>query len=154
MEIREIKESELNELLNLYSHLHSSDEPVPEIEVINAVWQEVQANPNLDYFGLYVDGKLVSSCTISITPNLTRGCRPYGVIENVVTHGDFRKRGYGRAVLGHALEYAWDRNCYKVLLQTGRKDEGTFQFYESVGFNRHAKQAFLAKPPVSRTNPG
>lgn len=153
MEIREIKESELSKLLSLYSHLHSSNAPLPEIEVINTVWQEIQANPNLQYFGLYVDGELVSSCTISIISNLTRGCRPYGVIENVVTHVDFRRRGHGKAVLEHALEYAWSRNCYKVMLQTGRKEEETYRFYESVGFDRYAKQAFLAKPPVSRASP-
>jgi hypothetical protein len=32
------------------------------------------------------------------------------------------------------------------MLLTGRKDEGTYRFYESIGFDRHAKQAFLAKP--------
>ena len=146
MEIREIKESELNELLDIYSHLHSSDDPLPEMKVVNAVWHEIQANPNLQYFGLYVDSRLVSSCTISIILNLTRGCRSYGVIENVVTHKDFRRKGHGRAILRHALEYAWRRNCYKVMLQTGRKDKGTYRFYESVGFDRHAKKAFLARP--------
>ncbi len=149
MEIREIKEGELKELLDLYSHLHSADDPLPEKEFVNALWKEIQTNPDLLYFGLYVDGRLVSSCTISILPNLTRGCRPYGVIENVVTHKDFRRKGYGRAILRHALDYAWSRNCYKVMLQTGRKDEGTFRFYESAGFDRQAKQAFLARPQKS-----
>ena len=98
MEIREIKESELNKLLDLYLHLHSSDDPLPEPETVKTIWHEIQSNPNLKYFGLYDEGRLVSSCTISIIPNLTRGCRPYGVIENVVTHGDFRRKGYGRAI--------------------------------------------------------
>ena len=146
MEIREIEENELNELLDLYSHLHSWDDPLPKIGVVSAIWREIQASPNIKYFGLYVDGRLVSSCTISIIPNLTRGCRPYGVIENVVTHKDFRRKGYGSDILVHALEYAWSRDCYKVMLQTGRKDEATFRFYESVGFDRHEKQAFLARP--------
>ena len=146
IEIREIKENELNELLDLYSHLHSSDDPLPRINVVEAIWHEIQTNPNLQYFGLYIDGRLVSSCTISIIPNLTRGCRPYGIIENVVTHKDLRRKGYGSDILGHALEYAWNRNCYKVMLQTGRKDESTFRFYESVGFDKNEKQAFLARP--------
>jgi hypothetical protein len=47
---------------------------------------------------------------------------------------------------GAALKHAWDRNCYKVMLLTGRKNEGIYRFYESAGFDRHAKQAFLAKP--------
>jgi GNAT superfamily N-acetyltransferase len=146
MEVREIKEDELNELLNLYSHLHATDEPLPNVDVVNAIWHEIQTNPNIQYFGMFVDGRLISSCTICIIPNLTRGCRPYGVIENVVTHKDFRNKGYGTHILGHALGYAWGRNCYKVMLQTGRKDEATFQFYESAGFDRYEKRAFIARP--------
>ena len=40
------------------------------------------------------------------------------------------------------MTYAWSRNCYKVMLLTGRKNEATYRFYESAGFDRHAKQAF------------
>ena len=145
MEIREIKEDELNELIKLYSHLHSSDEPLPKADIVNAIWHQIQTNPNIQYFGMFIDGRLISSCTICIIPNLTRGCRPYGVIENVVTHKDFRNKGYGKDILGHTLGYAWNRNCYKVMLQTGKKDEATFQFYESAGFDRHEKQAFIAR---------
>ena len=89
---------------------------------------------------------LMLACVLCIIPNLTRGLKPYGVIENVVTHADHRRQGYGRLVLEHALQHAWSQNCYKVMLLTGRKSEAVFGFYESVGFDRHAKQAFLAKP--------
>ena len=146
MEIRKIKKNELNDLLALYSHLHTSDDPLPVKTKVSTVWNEIQSNPNLPYFGLYIDNKLVSSCSISIIPNLTRGCRPYGLIENVVTHKDFRKKGYGTDILRRALQYAWSKNCYKVMLMTGRKDEATLNFYTSAGFDKHEKQAFIAKP--------
>jgi GNAT superfamily N-acetyltransferase len=61
----------------------------------------------------------------------------------VVTHSDFRHRGFGKAVLQAALDFAWEGNCYKVMLMTGRLDESTFSFYESVGFRRDKKQAFV-----------
>jgi GNAT superfamily N-acetyltransferase len=93
-----------------------------------------------------VEQTLVSSCALSVIPNLTRGCKPYGLIENVVTHSNHRNQGYGKALLAHTLAYAWSVGCYKVMLLTGRKDPATFQFYESAGFNRHEKQAFIAKP--------
>ncbi|MGE4339936.1 MAG: GNAT family N-acetyltransferase, partial [Pigmentiphaga sp.] len=78
-------------------------------------------------------------------PNLTRGCKPYGLIENVVTHAAFRGRGHAKALLGHALKAAWIAGCYKVMLMTGRKDEATLKFYESAGFDRQEKQTFIAK---------
>lgn len=149
MEIREIKESELNNLLSLYDHLHVQDDPLPAREIIEEIWSEINSNPNLKYFGVFEDDRLISSCTLSIIPNLTRGCRPYGLIENVVTHIEFRRKDYGKRVLKKALEYAWSKNCYKVMLLSGRKDEGTFRFYESVGFDRTAKQAFHVKPETS-----
>jgi GNAT superfamily N-acetyltransferase len=146
MNIGLIQPNELNELLALYAHLHRSDEPLPEQAVVQAVWQELLANPRCKYFGGYVEGTLISSCTITIIPNLTRGCKPYGVIENVVTHERHRNQGYGKALLAHALAHAWSVGCYKVMLLTGTKDQATFQFYESAGFDRHEKQAFIAKP--------
>jgi len=83
-----------------------------------------------------------------IIPNLTRGCRPYGLIENVVTDENHRGKGYGKAVVGAALSHAWSAHCYKVMLMTSRQDEGTALFYESAGFDRHEKKAFVIKPPA------
>jgi GNAT superfamily N-acetyltransferase len=146
MNVRPIQPHELKELLALYAHLHASDDPLPESSIVQEVWRELMANPRYKYFGGYVDSTLVSSCTIAVIPNLTRACRPYGIIENVVTHAKHRNNGYGKALLAHALSHAWSVGCYKVMLLTGRKDQATFQFYESAGFDRHEKQAFIAKP--------
>lgn len=146
MKIREINKFELEDLLKLYEHLHETDDPLPTEEQIQITWREIQETPRLKYFGVYIDDKLVSSCNLSIIPNLTRGCRPFGLIENVVTHIDFRRKGLGQRLLEHTLTFAWDQGCYKVMLLTGRKDEGVYKFYESVGFDRNAKQAFISKP--------
>lgn len=146
MLIRHLELGDLDELLTLYVHLHDSDAPLPERAVVEGVWRKLTENPDCLYYGCFVDGTLVSSCAVTIIPNLTRGCRPYGIIENVVTHVAHRRRGYAKAVLRQALEDAWAANCYKVMLLTGRKDEAVYRFYESVGFDRHGKQAFIAKP--------
>ena len=145
MEIRCIAPDELDALLALYQHLHPTDEALPPRSQVEAVWQSITGNPSYRYFGLYQDAALRASCCINLVANLTHGCRPYGLIENVVTHSEHRGCGYGQALLAHAKAFAWGQGCYKVMLMTGRKDEATFQFYESAGFNRHDKQAFTAK---------
>jgi len=48
------------------------------------------------------------------------------------------------------LREAWVEGCYKVMLLTGRKDEAISRFYESAGFDRPAKQAFVARPGLPR----
>ncbi len=145
IDIREIRQHQLPDLLYLYEHLHDADEPLPPSEIISSVWEEIQNNKNIKYFGLFDTGNLVSSCNITLVPNLTRSCRPYGLIENVVTHADHRNLGYGKKILRATISYAWERQCYKVMLMTGRLNEKTFRFYESVGFNRNSKQAFIIK---------
>ena len=145
-EIRELDESHLNKLLALYRYLHEDDKALPAAAEVEEIWRDVMADDKLTYFGAFESGELVASCTISIIPNFTRGCSPYALIENVVTHASFRRQGLGKAVLEKAIDLAWEAGCYKVMLMTGRLDEATFKFYEAVGFDRHAKQAFVIKP--------
>ena len=141
MVIRPIEATELNELLALYRYLHTTDDPLPDQKVLQSVWQDLLKSPCYQYFGSYVNDDLIASCNLTIIPNLTRGCKPYGVIENVVTHAEHRHQGHGKALLKHALSHAWSVGCYKVMLMTGRKDQETLNFYESAGFDRHEKQA-------------
>lgn len=150
MNIRELRSHDLQTLLGLYSHLHEHDDPPPSAAAAEAVWSEALANPRIKYFGGFASDSLVSSCTLTVIPNLTRACRPYGVIENVVTHAEHRGQGWGKTLLAHALDHAWRQDCYKVMLLTGRKDEATLRFYEEAGFDPHGKQAFVAKCPAAR----
>lgn len=144
--IRKVKKSELNALLDLYSHMHDQDDPLPGKNKIISVWDEIQTDPKIHYFVLECESQIVSSCHLVIVPNLSRGSRPYGLIENVVTHTEYRKKGFGSSILRHTLAFAWQNGCYKVMLLTGRLNDSVFRFYESVGFSRQGKQAFIARP--------
>lgn len=64
------------------------------------------------------------------------------VIENVVTHEDYRKRGFASALLDKATEIAKEFNCYKVFLETGSQKESTLNFYSSCGFAMDQKHSF------------
>jgi GNAT superfamily N-acetyltransferase len=141
--IRTIRADELPGLMELYRHLHEHDVAPPAGEELAALWEKICADPKLVYVVAEVEGRLVSTCALAIVPNLTRGGRPYGLIENVVTHADYRRRGLGTMVLRKAAEIARERGCYKVMLLTGRKLEATLRFYEKVGFLRGVKTGFV-----------
>jgi GNAT superfamily N-acetyltransferase len=145
--VRHIKPQELDALLSLYTHLHRKDAPLPGKPELNAKWKDILSNPLLHYIVGEFDNRIVSSCVLVIVPNLTRGARPYGLVENVVTHADHRMHGFGTAVLQYALQLAWRANCYKVMLLTGSKEDSVFRFYEASGFERGIKTGFIAYPP-------
>ena len=90
-----------------------------------------------------IDGKIVASCVCVIIPNLTRNVRPYAFVENVVTHGEYRKKGYATDCLNFAKKIAEENHCYKMMLLTGSKEESTLNFYRNAGYNSSDKTAFI-----------
>lgn len=140
--VREIKENELNQLLKLYLHLHETSVP-EESEHLAQTWQTIMRDENHHIIVKIVDDRIVSSCVCVIIPNLTRGVRPYAFVENVVTHKDYRGKGYAKECLNFAKEISMKMNCYKMMLLTGAKEESTLRFYESAGYNCTDKTAFI-----------
>lgn len=140
--VREIDINELKELLELYLHLH--EESVPEItEHLQKTWNTIMQDDNHHIIVNIIDSKIISSCVCVIIPNLTRNIRPYAFIENVVTHSDYRGKGYATECLNYAKEIAKEMNCYKMMLLTGSKKETTLKFYENSGYNCTDKTAFI-----------
>ncbi len=140
--IRQAVESDLAGLMELYTHLHNN--PLPPLEGrVTAVWQEMLENPRQRVIVAELDGRVVSSCVLAIVPNLTRGQRPFALIENVVTAPAHEGQGLGSACLVFAVEEAQKAGCYKVMLLTGSKNERTLNFYRRAGFNSEDKTAFI-----------
>jgi GNAT superfamily N-acetyltransferase len=132
--VRLIAHNELPQLLALYQHLNPVDAPLPVQEVLQSMWDKILDAPRLYYI-------------VAIVPNFTRGARPYAIIENVVTHPDYRRQGLGTRVLHYALDLAWQQQCYKVMLLTSSKSEETLHFYKRAGFKSGVKTGFIARPP-------
>lgn len=140
--VREIKRSELNALLELYTHLHEQTIPERSKHLIQTR-EQIYCDKNHHIIVCEIEGNIVSSCVCVIIPNLTRNIRPYAFIENVVTHIDYRGNGYATACLNFAKKIAQKENCYKMMLLTGSKSENTLKFYNNAGYNSTDKTAFI-----------
>lgn len=103
-------------------------------------------HPGTSITGAFDQVGLVSMATLHLLPNVTWNARPYGVVENVVTRSDQRKRGFGRAVLDRLLAKAWAVDAYKVMLLTGQK-RGALGFYQAVGFTQEDKHGLVIRRP-------
>ncbi len=140
--IREANKTDLKELLQLYMFLHETNIPEDSEQLIKT-WDSIISDENHHLIVYETDGKIAASCVCVIIPNLTRGVRPYALIENVVTHENYRQKGYATACLNYARQIAEENNCYKMMLLTGSREEQTLNFYRNAGYNSSDKTAFI-----------
>ena len=144
--IRPAVREDLRGILALYRHLHPEDSEL-DAAAAERTWSAIISSELTTLIVADAAGSLVASCALAIIPNLSRNARPYGVIENVVTHADHRRTGLGRAVLHAALDAAWRATCYKVILATGSHREATLRFYRNAGFSQGGKTYFEVRRP-------
>ena len=140
--VREARQEDLRQLLALYLDLHETQIP-PDSDRLLDTWHKILRDPDHHLIVCEVKRKIVSSCVCVVIPNLTRNVRPYALVENVVTHRDYRGRGYGSQCLEYARNVAVASGCYKMMLLTGAKDAATLAFYEKAGYNSTDKTAFI-----------
>lgn len=140
--VREAVREDLEQVLGLYLYLHEQSVPALS-EHLMSTWNQIVEDENHHLIVKTVENKIVSSCVCVVIPNLTRNVRPYAFVENVVTHGDYRGRGYATECLNYAKEIAVKQNCYKIMLLTGSKEQKTLEFYRRAGYNSADKTAFI-----------
>ena len=147
MTIREAALHDVQDLHELYMR-HLTQYPPKEqqnMELWSDLLKILIANPDYHLLVGELDNKVIASVTLVIIRNLTHNLRPYSVMENIVTHSDFRNKGYASALMERASEIAKDNHCYKIMLMSGSRRESTLRFYERCGFNMNEKIAFLKR---------
>lgn len=139
-------ERDLVPLLELFrvSEVSSIANPIENAEEI---WAQTLSCGNSMVFVAEADDLIVATCMLIVAPNLLREGQQHGFLENVVTHPDYRGKGYGRSVVQAALNEAWEKNCYHVLLQSGRESPIVHRFYENCGFIPGLRTGYVAHRP-------
>lgn len=147
MIIRQAKPEDAQDLKTLYFDFLTQYPPKEEQDM--KLWeQKIEKFSKDERMYLLVveeEGRVVSSVQLAIVENITHNLRSFGVIENVVTHGEYRNRGFASALLEQATEIAKEHNCYKLFLETGSNRESTLNFYRNNGFVIDAKHSCLKR---------
>ncbi len=147
MIIRKAKSTDASDLKVLYFDYLTHFPPKEEQDMI--MWQNLidkfEKDENMHLLVAEEEDKVVSSVQMAIIENLTHNVRPFAVIENVVTHIDYRNKGYASALLERASEIAREHRCYKVFLETGSNKESTLNFYRNNGFAIDEKHSCLKR---------
>ena len=145
--VRIANAADLAALLTVFAASDVSGYAEPR-ERAEQIWSETCDRDGVLVFVSERDFRIVSTCMLITIPNLLRGGRRHGFIENVVTHPAFQGQGHGRAVVGAALTKAWEMDCHHVLLQSGRADPRVHRFYGTCGFKPGLRTSYAAHRPA------
>lgn len=87
--------------------------------------------PDLDLVAVAPDGSLAAFCVCWLDRH---GDEPYGQIEPVGVHPDFRRQGLGKALLSEALRRLGLHGARQVCVETDNDRDAALALYESLGF--------------------
>ena len=88
------------------------------------------------------DETIVCTGTIIIEPKIIHGGNSVGHIEDIVVLSSWRGKGLGSALIDHLKLYAFNNNCYKVILDCNERLEN---FYQQSGFSKYGIQMKISK---------
>ena len=83
------------------------------------------------YEAFFNDGDIKPCSKATLIVSYRADDRPVGIIEDVWTHEDYRKRGLATSLIKRLLELSKEHNCYKVILDCA---DHNVSFYKKIGF--------------------
>jgi ribosomal protein S18 acetylase RimI-like enzyme len=99
-----------------------------------AAFDAIAGDPRHHLVVMVVDGAVHGCLQLTFIPGLTYKGRERALIEGVRISGAMRSRGFGKALVNHAIDMARKRGCALVQLTTDKRREEAQAFYRSLGF--------------------
>ena len=90
--IKTAGKDDLQDVLKLYAQLHP-DEDYSNSGHYADTWLQIIKDPKISCLIAYAAGQPVSSCTVTVIPNITRNQRPFAVIETCGNRPGFPQTG-------------------------------------------------------------
>lgn len=84
-----------------------------------------------------VGGRVVGMASVLLLPRLNHVTRELYVPELVVSRR-YRRRGIGRALVGHCVGLAAENGCHRLRLESGNRRTDSHKFYRDLGFEQSA----------------
>jgi len=99
-------------------------------------FREIEADPNNELIVAELDGKVIGTLQLVITPSLSYRGSKRSIVESVRVDSSLRGQGIGREMMLWAIERAKQRGCVSMHLTSHNDRTDAHRFYESLGFSK------------------
>lgn len=137
IEICEATISDLPSVLLLYSHLGMDDGNVLALKDAKKIFNKIKKYPNYKIFTGKMNKEIIGTFALLIIDNIGHMGAPSGLIEDLVVHPEYKRKGIGKLMVNFALDYCRNMGCYKAALSSNINREDAHAFYKALGFRLH-----------------
>jgi len=137
MIIRTATESDLPDILSLYSQPDMDNGKVLTLESAKEIFSKMNTYPDYAVYVVEMDGRVVGTYALAIMDNLAHMGSKSGLIEEVVVSQSHQRQGIGKRMMEHAVEICKTKSCYKVVLSSNVNRNNAHEFYKNLGFKIH-----------------
>jgi GNAT superfamily N-acetyltransferase len=99
-------------------------------------FREIEADPNNELIVAELDGKVIGTLQLVVTPSLSYRGSKRSIVESVRVDSSLRGKGIGREMMLWAIERAKQRGCISMHLTSHNDRTDAHRFYESLGFSK------------------
>ncbi|NOT48628.1 MAG: GNAT family N-acetyltransferase [Acidobacteria bacterium] len=140
VEIRNASIDDLQEIIRLiaddYLGQQRENFELPLNENYVKAFREIDADPNNELIVAELDGDLVGTMQLTLTPSLSFQGGRRCTVESVRVDEQFRGKGIGREMMLWAIEWAKEKTCVSMQLTSHISRERAHRFYEDLGFSK------------------
>jgi len=92
-------------------------------------------------FVLKNDAQVIGMVSILNSVSTALGAK-VGILEDMIIHPEFQRKGLGKKLILHALEYAQKEGLKRITLLTDNDNTDAAAFYRKTGFTKSDMAAF------------
>ena len=132
MEITNAISEDIDAILGLQTQIYRTDTIA---EGAKKTLENQLTDESCDVLVIKDNDKIVGTATIYYIQVAVRA-RPYAFLEGLVVDKSTRGKGYGTKLFEKCIDFAHQKNCYKMLFTSGTDREDAHKFYEKLGFRK------------------
>jgi GNAT superfamily N-acetyltransferase len=134
-QVRLARMGDLDAVVRLLASLHDEKRTDEATPAERDAFERILRQPMRRVLVADLGGRVVGTADVLVVENLSRGVRPWAIVENVVVDPGSRRRGVGGALINAATDFADESGCYKIQLVSNRARVEARSLYRELGFD-------------------
>jgi N-acetylglutamate synthase-like GNAT family acetyltransferase len=143
LQIRVAEAKDAGAINELYRQLIRPVASEVQVDVRAERIEQIKGDPHNFLWVLETGEGVIGTAFLTLCLDPMHNHQPYAVLENFVIDECCRARGYGAQLMQYTLDFCYQADCSKIMLQSHGSRTQAHAFFEAQGFSSADKKGFV-----------